>query len=116
MRGLALPASLKIAVVSSSAWEDSSSVPILDLDDNGLVQFVSGNGFQVVDEVAPEERAPGDSGTPSDLAKAMHVESSHRPNVDLPPYLTRYSPGPALNQACRATWGRQSHVVLVSWR
>jgi hypothetical protein len=39
----------------SSMSEDLDSVPVHDPDDSGVVQFVSGNGLQVVDDVALAE-------------------------------------------------------------
>jgi hypothetical protein len=50
------PPSPEVTIVSSSAPEASDSMPILDPDDSGCGRFVSGNGFQVVDdgEAAPE--------------------------------------------------------------
>jgi hypothetical protein len=42
--------------VSRSSSEDSDEMPIPDPDDSGVVQVVTGNGFQVVD--VPEEPGP----------------------------------------------------------
>jgi hypothetical protein len=71
------PAVLKQAIAhqaDSSTSEGSDSMPIPDPDASGMVQCVSGNEFQVVDEISPEERPPRDRGTRPGLAKAMHVK------------------------------------------
>jgi hypothetical protein len=40
---------------SQRASEDSDSMPVPDQDDSGVVQVVSGNGFQIANEVSPIE-------------------------------------------------------------
>jgi hypothetical protein len=54
---------------SSSASDDSDSMPIPDADDSGGVQGIAGHGFQIDDDELPEDRALGDWGTPPDLDK-----------------------------------------------
>jgi ribonuclease HI len=50
------PASSEVTLVSDGAPEDpdSDSMPIPDPDDSGVVQFVSGHGFQVCEDQIPE--------------------------------------------------------------
>jgi hypothetical protein len=62
-------------VPTSSASEDSDGVPVPDPDDNGAVQVVSGNGFQIVADEG-EEMALGDQRTAPGLAREIHVEYS----------------------------------------
>jgi hypothetical protein len=71
------PLSPEVTVVSSSVSAYSDIMPIPDGEDSRVVQFVTGNGFQVVDEVAPEKMAPGEWGTWLGLARAMNFEYVH---------------------------------------
>jgi hypothetical protein len=62
-------------------------LPIPDPDDGGVVQVVSGNGFQIVDD--PSQRAPGDRGTPTHNLDPIEYRNSPQRKASLPEWKSK---------------------------